>query len=82
MIVGDKMTTRTEAVAAYRDALKALQEVTEMYESTRRNATDPKIVPKLNQIAQSLEQTRTELAIMRVRLDLMAEKKTHLFRKG
>jgi hypothetical protein len=69
------VTTRVEAEAAYENALKMLQEVTQMYESLRGSIVEPQIAPKLNQIAQSLEQTRTELTIMRAQLNLMAQKK-------
>ena len=73
------MTTRPEAAAAYEDASKALQEVSQMYESVRKNSTDPKIVPKLNQIADSLEQARADLAILQAKLE---SKRDRLYHKG
>jgi hypothetical protein len=44
-----------------------------MYESVRKNTTDPKQVPMLNRIAQSLEQSRVDLAIMRAKLELKSD---------
>jgi hypothetical protein len=76
------MTTRLEAITAYKDALKAFEEVSQMYEAVRKNSTDPKMVPRLNQIAESLEQTRADLAIMQAKLDLMSGEVHHLYRKG
>lgn len=73
------MATRAEASAAYEHALKTLHEVTQMYESVREKATDPTLIPRLNQIAQSLEQARANLAVMRAKLDLMAEKRDRVY---
>jgi hypothetical protein len=59
------VATRAEAVAACQSAVKKFEEVSQTYESVRNNETDPKLVSNLNEIAQSLEQTRADLAMVR-----------------